>query len=242
MTTLRSALFLAGALVLTAIFGILVPLSRVLGRRPPFAFARAYARAMLVWIRASLGIRCEVAGWENVPREPAIVMAKHQSAWETIFLEARFPDQCWIVKRELLWLPFVGWGLMAVRCIAIDRSSGTTAREQVVQQGARRLAEGLWVTIFPEGTRVAPGKRGRYGIGGALLATRTGAPILPIAHNAGELWPRYAFRKRAGCVKVVIGPLIRTEGRDAIAVNNEVQEWIEAQMLVISSPGRHAGA
>lgn len=241
MTTLRSALFLVGALVLTSIYGVLVPAGRLFGKRAPFILARSYARVMLVWIGMSLGIRCEVAGWENVPRTPAVIMAKHQSAWETLFLEARFPDQCWIVKRELLWLPFVGWGLMAVRCIAIDRSSGMTAREQVVQQGVRRLKEGLWVTIFPEGTRVAPGKRGRYGIGGALLATRSGAPILPIAHNAGELWPRYAFRKRAGCVKVVIGPLIRTEGRDAVAVNNEVQEWIEDQMRRIS-PELHAHA
>jgi 1-acyl-sn-glycerol-3-phosphate acyltransferase len=241
MTTLRSALFLAGALVLTGIFGLLVPLGRLLGKRFPFAVARTYARMMLAWIDASLGIRCEVSGWENVPAQPVVIMAKHQSAWETIFLEARFPDQCWIVKKELLWLPFVGWGLLAIRCIAIDRSSGTTAREQIVQQGAQRLKEGLWVTIFPEGTRVAPGKRGRYGIGGALLATRAGAPILPIAHNAGEFWPRYAFRKRAGCVKVVIGPLIRTEGRDAITVNNEVQEWIEDQMERISGV-RHGRA
>jgi len=241
MTTLRSVLFLAGGIVLTAIFGILVPLSRVLGKDPPFAVARTYARLMLAWIEASLGIRCDVQGWENVPAGPAIVMAKHQSAWETIFLEARLPDQCWIVKRELLWLPFVGWGLLAIRCIAIDRSSGTAAREQVVQQGRQRLGEGHWVTIFPEGTRVAPGKRGRYGIGGALLATRTGTPILPIAHNAGEFWPRYAFRKRAGCVKVVVGPLIRTEGRDAISVNQELERWIEDRMREISTVP-HAGA
>jgi len=241
MTTLRSVLFLAGGIVLTAIFGILVPLSRVLGKDPPFAVARTYARLMLAWIEASLGIRSDVRGWENVPAGPAIVMAKHQSAWETIFLEARLPDQCWIVKRELLWLPFVGWGLLAIHCIAIDRSSGTTAREQVVQQGRQRLGEGHWVTIFPEGTRVAPGKRGRYGIGGALLATRTGTPILPIAHNAGEFWPRYAFRKRAGCVKVVVGPLIRTEGRDAISVNQELERWIEDRMREISTVP-HAGA
>ena len=240
MTTLRSALFLAGALVFTSIYGVLVPAGRLLGAKLPFILARSYARVMLAWIELSLGIRSDVSGWENVPKGPVVVMSKHQSAWETIFLEARFPDQCWIVKRELLWLPFVGWGLWAVRCIAIDRSSGMTAREQVVEQGAERPREGHWVTIFPEGTRVAPGKRGRYAIGGALLATRTGTPILPIAHNAGELWPRYAFRKRAGCVKVVIGPPILTEGRDAAAVNNEVQEWIEAQMRVISP--RHAAA
>jgi 1-acyl-sn-glycerol-3-phosphate acyltransferase len=239
MTTLRSVLFLAGALVLTAVYGVLVPAGRILGARPPFILARSYARVMLHWIRMSLGIRYEVSGWENVPPGPVVLMAKHQSAWETIFLEAKFPDQCWIVKRELLWLPFVGWGLWAVRCIAIDRSSGVAAREQVVQQGAVRLKEGHWVTIFPEGTRVAPGKRGRYGIGGALLAARTGTPVLAVAHNAGEFWPRYAFRKRAGCVKVVIGPLIRTQGRDAVSVNNEVQEWIEGQMERIS--GVHDG-
>jgi len=140
-----------------------------------------------------------------------------------------------------LWLPFVGWSLMAIRCIAIDRSSGQSARDQVLTQGAQRLKEGLGVTIFPEGTRVAPGKRRRYGIGGALLATRTGTPILPIAHNAGEFWGRYAFRKRAGTVKVVIGPLIRTQGRDAPSVNAEVERWIETQMRSIS-PHRYAGA
>jgi 1-acyl-sn-glycerol-3-phosphate acyltransferase len=241
MTTLRSIVFLLGSLLITSVYGLLVPLSRIAGRRAPFATARSYTRVMVKWAEWSCGIRYEVQGWENVPAAPAIIMAKHQSAWETLFIEGWFPYQCWIVKRELLWLPFVGWGLMAIRAIAIDRSSGQNAREQIVQQGAQRLREGLWVTIFPEGTRVAPGKRGRYGIGGALLATRTGAPILPIAHNAGEYWPRYAFRKRAGTVKVVIGPLIRTEGRDLISVNNEVESWIEAQMRIIS-PERYADA
>jgi 1-acyl-sn-glycerol-3-phosphate acyltransferase len=145
------------------------------------------------------------------------------------------------VKRELLWLPFVGWGLLAMRAIAIDRSSGQTAREQIVQQGAERLREGLWVTIFPEGTRVAPGKRGRYGIGGALLATRTGMPIVPIAHNAGEVWPRYAFRKHAGTVQVVIGPVIDPAGRDVLQVKNAVEEWIEGEMVRITGV-RHGHA
>lgn len=241
MTTLRSVIFLLGAIVVTAFYGIAVPASRVFGRKAPFATARAYTQVMLRWVELSLGIASEVRGWEHVPKTPTIIMSKHQSAWETIFIEARFPDQCWIVKKELLWLPFVGWSLMAIRCIAINRSSGSTAREQIVQQGAQRLKEGVWVTIFPEGTRVAPGKRGRYGIGGSLLATRTGVPILPIAHNAGEFWPRYAFRKRAGVVKVVIGPPIETAGRDMLSVNNEVEAWIEEQMRVIS-PGPHADA
>lgn len=234
MTTLRSVLFLIGALAITVPFGFLVPLGRVFGSEPPFTLARAYTQVMLKWVEVSCGITYQVSGWENVPKSPVIIMSKHQSAWETIFIESAFPSQCWIVKKELLWLPFVGWGLMAIRAIAIDRSSGSTAREQIVEQGAERLKEGHWVTIFPEGTRIAPGKRGRYGIGGALLATRTGTPILPIAHNAGEYWGRYAFKKKPGTVKVVIGPLIQPEGRDVISVNTEVENWIEDQMRVIS--------
>jgi 1-acyl-sn-glycerol-3-phosphate acyltransferase len=241
MSTLRSVLFLLGALVITVPFGFLVPLGRLFGTEPPFTLARLYTQVMLKWVEVSCGIHYEVTGWEHVPKTPVVIMSKHQSAWETIFIESAFPSQCWIIKKELLWLPFVGWGLMAIRAIAIDRSSGSTAREQIVQQGAQRLKEGVWVTIFPEGTRVAPGKRGRYGIGGSLLATRTGVPILPIAHNAGEFWPRYAFRKRAGVVKVVIGPPIETAGRDVVSVNNEVEAWIEEQMRVIS-PGPHADA
>ena len=241
MTTLRSIAFLLGAIPLTAVFGILVPLGGLGGWRVANGFARTYTRFMLKWVEWSLGITYEVRGEENVPRTPVILMAKHQSAWETLFMEAHFPAQCWIVKKELQWLPFVGWGLMAIRCIAIDRSSGQSAREQIVEQGARRIAQGMWVSIFPEGTRVPPGKVGRYGIGGALLATRTGTPILPIAHNAGEFWGRYAFKKHAGKVTVVIGPPIATQGRDVLAVNNEVQDWIEARMREIS-PERYAAA
>jgi 1-acyl-sn-glycerol-3-phosphate acyltransferase len=241
MTALRSALFLMGALFLTVPFGILVTAAGLFGYRPACRLAQIYCIWMLKWVEWTCGIRYEVEGWENVPSYPVILMAKHQSAWETLFMEGTFPPQCWIVKKELLWLPFVGWGLLAVRCIAIDRSSGHAARDQILEQGARRLAQGMWISIFPEGTRIAPGKRGRYGIGGAYLATRTGTPILPIAHNAGELWGRYAFRKHAGTVKVVIGPLIESRGRDVASVNSEVEEWIEGQMRRLS-PHRYAAA
>jgi 1-acyl-sn-glycerol-3-phosphate acyltransferase len=239
MNMLRSVVFLVGGVAITSVFGILVPLGGAFGFRPAAWFARAYARTMLVWVDLSLRIACDVEGWENVPDHPVVLMSKHQSAWETLFMEARFPYQCWIIKKELRWLPFLGWGLMAIRCIAIDRSSGHSARDQIVEQGTKRLAQGMWISIFPEGTRTAPGKAGRYGIGGATLATRTGTPILPMAHNAGEFWGRYEFTKRPGRIKVVIGPLIRTEGRDVISVNNELQEWIEGRMREIS-PHRYA--
>jgi len=241
MTELRSVLFLVGALLITAPFGILVPAGRLFGSEAPFTLARLYTKVMLRWVEISCGIRYEVTGWEHVPETPVVIMSKHQSAWVTIWIESAFPSQCWIVKKELLWLPFVGWGLIAIRAIAIDRSSGSSAREQIVEQGAERLREGHWVTIFPEGTRVAPGAKGRYGIGGSLLATRTGTSILPIAHNAGEVWGRYAFRKKPGVVKVVIGPLIPAAGRDVLEVNRQVEGWIEGQMRIIS-PHRYADA
>jgi 1-acyl-sn-glycerol-3-phosphate acyltransferase len=241
MTTLRSLVFLVVSVLITGVYGILVPIGGLFGWRAGCAVAQNYATVMLKWVEWSLRITYEVEGWENVPKHPVVAMAKHQSAWETLFMESRFPPQCWIIKKELLWLPFLGWGLYAIRCIAIDRSSGHSARDQIVEQGARRLAHGMWVSIFPEGTRIAPGKIGRYGIGGATLATRTGTPILPIAHNAGEYWGRYAFRKRAGCVKVVIGPLIQTAGRDVLSVNDELREWIEGQMRRISPHLHEAG-
>jgi len=241
MTALRSLLFLVGAMVITSIFGFLVPLGGLFGFRPGGFVARIYCQFMLKWAQLSCGIRYQVRGMEHVPSFPVIVMAKHQSAWETLFMEGTLPPQCWIVKKELLWLPFVGWSLLAIRSIAIDRSSGHAARDQIHEQGAMRLKQGMWVSIFPEGTRIAPGKRGRYGIGGAYLAARTGTPILPIAHNAGEVWGRYAFRKRAGLVTVVIGPLIPTQGRAAADVNAEVEEWIEGRMREIS-PERYAQA
>ena len=238
MIGLRSGVFFVGGVLVTVVFGLLVPLAGLASGRAALWLAREWARWILRWAELACGIRYVVEGAQHVPAGPAIIMAKHQSAWETIFLEATFPYQCWIVKRELLWLPFVGWGLVALRSIAIDRKSGQAAREQIVEQGTKRLAKGLWVSIFPEGTRVAVSRRGRYGIGGATLATRAGAPILPVAHNAGEFWPRYAFRKRPGTVRVVIGPVIEPAGRDPVEITKEVETWIEAQMVRLN-PERH---
>ena len=158
MTTLRSLLFLAISVPITAVFGILVPIGGIFGWRAGQFFAQSYTRAMLKWVEWSLGITYEVEGWEHVPREPAVIMAKHQSAWETLFMESRFPPQCWIIKKELLWLPFVGWGLYAIRCIAIDRSSGHSARDQIVEQGSERLKQGMWSRSFPRAPAWLPAR------------------------------------------------------------------------------------
>jgi len=187
---------------------------------------------LAVWgARVICGVKWQVKGWENLPDGPAIVLSKHQSAWETLFLPAYLPREvCFVYKRELHRVPFFGWGLALLAMIPIDRSKGRDAFEQVVKDGQQRLDEGRWPILFPEGTRIAPGQIGRFKMGGALLATRTGAPVVPIAHNAGECWPRNAFIKKPGCITVSIGPAIESVGLTPEELNERVQAWIEAEM------------
>jgi len=168
-----------------------------------------------------------VEGIENIPEGPAIIMCKHQSAWETLALQIHFPAQVWILKRELLWIPIYGWGLASMQPIAIDRSSGMRALKQIVNKGRKRLEAGLWVVIFPEGTRTPPGVRRKYQAGGGLLAEKSGYPIVPVAHNAGNFWPKSSLDKQPGTIKMVIGPVINPEGKSAEQITREVEEWIE---------------
>jgi 1-acyl-sn-glycerol-3-phosphate acyltransferase len=177
------------------------------------------------------GVRWQIEGTENLIDGPAVVLAKHQSAWETLFLPSHLPREvCFVYKRELHRIPFFGWGLALLRMIPIDRAKGKEAFEQVVQIGQQRLDEGRWPILFPEGTRITPGKMGRFKMGGALLAIRTNSPIIPIAHNAGECWPRHAFTKKPGLITVRIGAPILPEGLTPEALNDKVSAWIEAEM------------
>jgi 1-acyl-sn-glycerol-3-phosphate acyltransferase len=194
-----------------------------------------------VWCgRWICGLQYEVRGRENLPDEPAIVMCKHQSAWETLFLTILLPRPLsYVYKRELHWAPFFGWALASLRMIHINRSRGSDAFEQVVEQGTRRLAEGTWIVIFPEGTRTAPGAPPRYKTGGARLAARTGATLIPIALNSGETWPRRSFVKMPGTITVSIGPPIRAEGRSAEELARLSEAWIEDEMHRIA-PHRYA--
>ena len=191
---------------------------------------------MVLWAgRVLCGMRWEVRGWENLPDGPAILLSKHQSTWETFFYVSHMPRElCFVFKRELLWLPFFGWGIGLLKMIHIDRSQGRDAFESVVTQGLHKLAEGRWIIMFPEGTRTPAGSQGRYKSGGARLATRTGAPIVPIAVNSGECWPKKRFVKTPGLITVSIGPRIETEGRDADQVNADVERWIEGEMRRLS--------
>ena len=160
-------------------------------------------------------------------------MWKHSSAWETIAQAGIFPPQSWVLKRELMWIPLVGWAVHCLKPIAINRKAGATAVNQVVEQGKQRLAEGLWILVFPEGTRVAVGETRKYGVSGALLASRAGCKIVPVAHNAGYFWPRRGWVKKPGVIRVAIGPPIDAAGRDPRELNEEVRAWIETQIAAM---------
>jgi len=233
MIFIRSVLFFLLGVLTTIFFGLFVLPLCFIRFEWGYDSARGWATAILWLAKHVCGIHYNVRGLENFPAQACIAMSKHQSAWETVFILVTIPRAVWIIKRNLQWLPIIGWVLFALKSIAIDRKSGKRAVDQIEEQGRDRLAQGLWISIFPEGTRVAPGKRGRYGIGGAWLAARTGAPILPMAHNAGECWRRYAFLKYPGTITVSYGPPIVTAGKEASAIIAEVEQWIEAEMLTL---------
>ena len=199
-----------------------------------FAFARAWGKSMLVVGRFLCGLDYTVEGLENIPDSPCVFMIKHTTVFETYAQLAFFPQQTWVLKRELLWIPIFGWGLAAMRPIAINRNSGRAAVTQVIEQGKDRLAKGISLSIFPEGTRVAAGETRRYGVSGTAVAKAAGVSIIPVAHNAGDFWPRRGLRKRPGLIRVCVGPPIDPAGRKPKDTNLIVQEWVETKMGEIS--------
>jgi len=219
---LRSLLFTVVMQLTAALWGGLSAFTLPLRPDLRYAVTVQWARFMVRWMRITIGLRYRVYGRERLPAGPAIILAKHQSAWETIVFQEIFPPQVWVLKRELLWLPFFGWGLAATSPIAINRSAGLKALDQVVKQGIDRLQRGRWVVVFPEGTRMPHGERGKYNPGGALLAARSGYPVVPVAHNAGRYWPRKGILKRPGTVEVHIGPVIDPAGKTAKQINELV--------------------
>lgn len=190
-----------------------------------------WSRVNLWGLSALCGLDYRLKGAEHIPQEPCIVFAKHQSAWETIALISLIPGRkSWVLKRELLFVPFFGWVMWYFKPIAINRKAGRKAIDQIIEQGKERLDSGCNIIIFPEGTRVAPGARKRYGIGGAMLAEHTGRPVLPLAHNAGVFWRRRDLRKYPGTIDVVIGPPFETRGMSASEINAKAEAWIESTM------------
>ncbi len=228
---MTGSLVFTGLLFLTVVpYSLAVLLLRPFGDRLSYGVAVAWGRMIVALCRRLCGLGFAVEGQENIPAVNSVVLVKHSSAYETIALLLLFPRQSWVLKRELMWAPFFGWALAALHPIAIDRKAGHGAVEQVIEQGSERLRDGRWVMIFPEGTRMPPGETRRYGMSGALLAQATGRLIVPVAHNAGDFWPRRGLRKRPGTVRFAIGRPVDPKGRDPRQVNEEVQRWVEAKI------------
>lgn len=230
---IRAFLFYLGMFIITPLFALLVILMLPLNNITRSRMASYWAHCSLAWLKLTCNLSFTVRGRENIPDHPSIILCKHQSAWETIALQVIFPPQIWVLKRELLFIPFMGWAWIAMSAIPINRAGGREALKQLVKHGKDRLARGLWVVIFPEGTRVAPGVRGKYHIGGAWLASHTQSTVVPVAHNAGLFWRKNAFIKQAGTITVSIGKPIETAGLKADEVNKRVEEWIESEMLLL---------
>jgi 1-acyl-sn-glycerol-3-phosphate acyltransferase len=238
MSALRSLLFALFQLVFTPIYATLVLLAFWVPPLPRFRFITGWCWGNLVAARWICGIRHRVIGAENIPppASPHIVMSKHSSTWETLALNFLFPPLAFVAKKELLSIPFFGWAFTLASPITIDRKAGTDAMQQIAEQGRARLAQGFWIVVYPEGTRIRVGTRAHYKTGGARLAIALDIPIVPVAHNAGYLWPKGVLGKRAGTVTVSIGPPIRTEGKDMQQLISEVETWIEDEVTRLGNP------
>jgi len=229
----RSLLFAVALIIVTPPYALIALASAPLPRMTRYRIISGWSR-LIVWLaRVILGIEWRVEGRENLPSRPSVILAKHQSAWETLAFQHIFPPQVHVLKRELLWIPFFGWGLALMSPIAIDRRRGVAALRSIARRGQKRLDQGFWVVVFPEGTRVAPGESRDYQPGGAWLAAASGAPVVPVAHNAGLYWPRNAFLKRAGTVTIRIGPSIDSTKCDPLTINAMAKEWIEEQQKAL---------
>jgi 1-acyl-sn-glycerol-3-phosphate acyltransferase len=231
---LGSALFLAGSIGATVVFSTLVILSTVFPFHVRYAFGRGWAVFVLKLAEICCGVAYEVEGLEHItPDKAVIVISNHQSAWETLAFRCFLPPQTSLFKQSLLWVPFWGWAMATLKPIAINRGNKTAALRKLISHGTEALQQGLWVIVFPEGTRRAVGEMGEFSAGGAMLAQKSGYPVLPIAHNAGTIWPRYSFLKYPGKIKVRIGPLIEVKDRKAADINQEAEAWVKQALQEI---------
>ena len=230
MTLIRSIIFLIAQWVFTLIYALFSPIMFLTNQHTRFRFLSGYAPGTLWLLKVICGIRMEVHGAENIPSHPCVVLSKHQSAWETVALQIVLPPHAWVAKRELLWIPFFGWLLALSSPIALDRSKGKESMRQVLEKGKKKLADGFSVVMFPEGTRIPFGQRGKYKLGGAMLAEQSGAMVLPVAHNAGKYWGKNSIRKHPGTIIMSIGKPVVTTGLKADEIIRLTEDWIEGEM------------
>ena len=230
MLILRSLLFYLGQIISTILIAPIGIIAFPLDFKKRYYLITRWAVFNLWWLKICCNVTYEIKGKDNIPGKPCIVMSKHQSAFETLALQQIFIPQVWILKKELLQIPIYGWGLASMRPIAINRDSTIKSFRQIADQGCERLQKGYWVIIFPEGTRVAPNKKKKYLPGGGMLAEKSGAQVVPVAHNAGRLWPRNSMIKKPGLITIKIGPVIESENKSAKEITDEVENWIEKEV------------
>jgi len=235
MALLRSLLHLLWMVITVIPWGIIMVVASIRVRgNPLYWMAARWLGWAIDGARVILGIRVRVSGMENLPvgeTSPAILLVKHQSTLETFLMPTLMPHPlAYVFKKELLYVPFFGWAMGRLDMIHIDRSQGSLAFSKVVAQGKELLARGVWIIMFPEGTRIPRGQAGTYKTGGTRLAVATGAPVIPVAVSSAKCWPRKAFIKRPGVVDVSIGRPIPSAGREPIELMREVEAWIEAEM------------
>ena len=228
MTLLRSLIYFLGVTPLTILFSLISIIILPLPRKTRYLIVIRWSACALWWLKLTCGLSHEVSGSENIPNDPGVIFCKHQSAWETMSMQFIFPPHAQVLKRELFWIPFFGWGLASLNPIAIDRSAGAKAMRQVLKQGQERIKSGWWILLFPEGTRTPPGSKGEYSPSAAALAKRSACPLVPVAHNAGYYWSRNAFAKRPGVIQVIIGEPIETAGKSAAEITQQAEDWVEA--------------
>jgi 1-acyl-sn-glycerol-3-phosphate acyltransferase len=231
----RSFLFVTGFIVSTVILSILSLFTLPFSFSTRYWFISLWTYFNLWWLKITCKLSCHVEGLENITIKNGVVFSKHQSTWETLALKRWFNPESWVLKKELLAVPFFGWATRLMEPIALDRKAGKKAVDQLIEQGRERLEQGRWVMIFPEGTRIPPGEKGRYKIGGAKLAETTGYPVIPVAHNSGEFWPKRGFIKYPGIIQVRIGQPIETADKSAQDILKTAETWIESQMKEIST-------
>ncbi len=239
-TYLGSSILFIYIVLSVPVFGILILLSIVFPFLVRYKGSNLWAGSILWVTKVCCGLTYHVEGLENIPKDQAfIALSNHQSAWETVAFRLFLPMQTLVLKRSLNWIPIGGWVLATLKPISINRESKRAALRSLVQQGLERLKEGFVVVIFPEGTRVAPGEKKKFKAGGALLAEKSGFPVIPLAHNAGEFWPRYSFLKYPGTIQVKIGSIIETKNKQAKEINSEAEAWILQAMNEISLTTRN---
>ena len=228
---LRSTLFALGQGVSLVVFSVLGQFTRLFSFKTRYGFMQYWARFCLIWLRWTCGVRYRLHGKENIdPKQAGLILSRHESAWETLALQEIFPRQAYVLKKELLKIPFFGWGMALLNPIAIDRAAGRKALTQLVSEGKSRLEQGDWVIIFPEGTRMPSQQLGKIHGGGALLATKAKAPVYLVAHNAGEHWAKNSFIKRPGVIDIYISPPLDVTDMSASEINQKVASWFTSHM------------